>query len=195
MQSSIFRCCSSMLSSRFGCMVNLDWLFCLHVWEIWSILPCSIIILLMCSCINLFSQKPSRYMKHFVLYLYWKNRREMPESESITMITGACECLNCHFELFINNCSSIVSFLKIKGLGNMHLSGHNNLDWYDKYLWNKVIRNYLLAIMSHIGLTIHILKRSSIFFFVKKDLKSTPVKICTKFRNYACVQIWREKKP
>lgn len=32
------------------------------------------------------------------------------------------------------------------------------------------------------------------FFFVKKDLKSIPVKICTKFRNYACVQIWREKK-
>lgn len=43
----------------------------------------------------------------------------MPESESIT---GACEYLNCHFELFINNCSSIVSLLKIKGLGNMHLS-------------------------------------------------------------------------
>lgn len=64
---SIFRCCSSMLSFRFDCMVNLDWLFCLHVWGIWSILPCSIIILLICSCINFFRKSLTGIWSIFVL--------------------------------------------------------------------------------------------------------------------------------
>lgn len=52
----------------------------------------------------------------------------MFEFELIIMIIGVCECLNCYFELFINNCLSIVLFLKIKGLGNMYLLGYNNFD-------------------------------------------------------------------